>query len=52
MSYDDLYRKILKLLPEAETGEDNGGQLVIYTNKKLDDDRQTVVNFTEDQDRR
>ena len=36
MTFDDLYREILKILPEATTGEDNEGQLIIYTDRMID----------------
>jgi hypothetical protein len=29
---DDLIKAILPILPDAQIGEDNDGQLVIYTN--------------------
>lgn len=31
MTFDELYRKILEILPNATMGEDNEGQLVIST---------------------
>ncbi len=31
MTFDDLYRSILDICPNAEMGEDNDGQLVVYT---------------------
>lgn len=31
MTFDDLMRKVLTLFPDAELGEDNDGQIVIYT---------------------
>jgi hypothetical protein len=30
-NFDELYHAILAILPGAEIGEDNDGQLVIYT---------------------
>ena len=32
IKYEDLVRAISEVLPEASFGEDNDGQLVIYTN--------------------
>jgi len=29
--YDDLVREILDILPNAQFGDDNDGQLIIYT---------------------
>lgn len=34
MTFDDLMREILAILPNATAGEDNDGQVVIYTNLK------------------
>ena len=33
MNYNDLYKTILEILPEATFGEDSEGQIIIYTNK-------------------
>lgn len=40
----DLMAYVLKLLPEATVGEDLDGQLVIYTNKAVDENDR-VINF-------
>lgn len=32
MTFDELMHSILALLPESSIGEDNDGQLVVYTN--------------------
>jgi hypothetical protein len=32
---DDLMKKLLEMLPGATVGEDNEGQLIIYTGKKV-----------------
>ena len=31
MKFDEIMRKVLTMFPDAELGEDNDGQLVIYT---------------------
>ena len=31
MTFDELYEKVLEILPRASFGEDNDGQLIIYT---------------------
>lgn len=31
MTFDEWHREILRVIPYAEIGEDNEGQLVIYT---------------------
>lgn len=36
MTFDELMRAILAILPNAQLGEDNDGQIVVYTNKKQD----------------
>lgn len=33
--FDDLYKQILAILPDATMGEDNDGQLIIYTNLRM-----------------
>ncbi len=35
MNLDDLMGKILQILPLAEFGQDNDGQIVIYTNLEM-----------------
>ncbi len=32
-TFDDLMRAVLAILPDATFGEDNEGQIIIYTNK-------------------
>ena len=32
MSFNELYAKILEILPNATMGEDEEGQIVVYTN--------------------
>jgi hypothetical protein len=34
-TFDELLSAILKILPDAQLGEDNDGQLIIYTNKVM-----------------
>ena len=48
MTYDELMRAILEVLPHATAGEDNDGQLIIYTDMRLSGD--DVVPFEEDED--
>ena len=31
MKFDDIMRKVLTMFPDAELGEDNDGQLIVYT---------------------
>ena len=31
MKFDDIMKAVLNIFPDAELGEDNDGQLVIYT---------------------
>lgn len=42
MTYDELVKAILAILPDATFGDDNGGQIVIYTDLKLGTDRETL----------
>lgn len=32
MNYNELVQQVLNILPSASFGEDNDGQLIIYTN--------------------
>lgn len=36
MTFDDLMRKVLEILPRATLGEDNDGQIIVYTDLTLD----------------
>jgi len=45
MTFDELMRAILNILPNAQSGDDNDGQIVIYTNKKFDSDGETLVEM-------
>ena len=36
MHFDDIYSMVLENFPTAEMGEDNDGQLIIYTGLKSD----------------
>lgn len=42
---DQLMRKVLEIIPDAQFDEDNNGQIVIYTGLKQDDDK--VIPFAE-----
>lgn len=42
MTYNELYEKILEICPNAEMGEDGDGQLVVYTNKRMEGVYETV----------
>ena len=35
MKYNDMVKAILAICPGASFGEDNDGQIVVYTNKKM-----------------
>lgn len=37
---DDLMRAILAILPKASFGDDNDGQIIVYTNFTQDDNGQ------------
>lgn len=39
----DLYRKVEMIFPEMSVGTDNQGQLIIYTNHKLSDDKTLAI---------
>lgn len=41
MTFDDLLRAFLDICPDGEMGEDQGGQLIFYTNLRLNDDERT-----------
>ena len=42
-TFNDMLEIVLQYFPNAEIGEDNDGQLVIYTDKTLEKD--LVVDF-------
>lgn len=43
ISTEELYTAILDLLPMAELGEDNEGQVIIYTNCDYSTDGRSVL---------
>lgn len=48
MTFNEMYSRILEILPDASCGEDNEGQIVIYTNKKEvkdEDGNDVLVDF-------
>ena len=49
MTYDEFYRAILEVLPAAQLGEDNDGQIVVYTDMMIDiyDGTDNVVPFVD-----
>lgn len=47
MKFDTMVGKILKVLPYATFDEDNDGQVIIYTDLKLDKDN-NLVSFDPD----
>jgi hypothetical protein len=38
VTFDELYTQVLAVLPEATIGEDNDGQLIVYTAMRLQGD--------------
>lgn len=44
MTFDDLMRKVLAILPDAQLEEDNDGQIVIYTGMR-ERDNGIVVKY-------
>ena len=44
--YDNLYQKVLRLFPNAQMGEDEDGQLIVYTDMMLDGN-DDVVKYEE-----
>lgn len=49
VNFDQFVRAVLSLLPEASVEEDLDGQLVIYTNLKLNDGGYTVEFDSEEE---
>ena len=35
MDYDEMVKKILEIFPNAEIGEDDEGQMIVYTDLKI-----------------
>ena len=48
MKFNKAVKEILKVFPYATFGEDNDGQVVIYTDKRLDQ-RDNLVDFDLDE---
>lgn len=42
MDMDELFRKILSILPNASFDEDNDGQIIIYTDKRESSDGEVI----------
>jgi hypothetical protein len=36
MTYDEFYKAILAVLPAAQLGEDQDGQIIVYTDMMID----------------
>jgi hypothetical protein len=49
-TFDELYRAILGVLPEATTGEDLDGQLIVYTGLEILEDDSVHYYSPEDGD--
>jgi hypothetical protein len=47
-TFDELMAAVLEILPEATIGEDNDGQLVVYTGLKEVTDWEELARFEED----
>lgn len=47
MTLNELVQYVRKALPNASVGEDNDGQVVIYTDKRLDGEAENLVSFPE-----
>lgn len=47
-SFNDMARKILAVFPDATFGEDNEGQLIVYTDMRVDSNDQ-ICPFIPDQ---
>ena len=45
MTFDELYRHILEVCPNAQTGEGEDGELIIYTGMRVDKDN--VIRWLE-----
>lgn len=43
MNFDEFYSRVLEIMPGAEVGEDNEGQLIIYTNFALNENDEVVL---------
>ena len=46
MTFDELFQKICEALPGASFGEDNDGQIVIYTNLREVGAGEQLAEFT------
>lgn len=50
MTFDEFMSKVVATFPNADVGEDNEGQLVIYTGLQFDKDTRTVERIPEYED--
>lgn len=50
MTYQQLVRAIAKILPNATLGEDNDGQLIVYTNLSEVENEDELVDFDSTED--
>jgi hypothetical protein len=48
MTWEELIEEINKLLPGATFGDDNEGQIIIYTNLKVDHDNEHLVDMDDE----
>ena len=46
-NFDDLCSKVLEILPNASLGEDNDGQIVVYTNLTVIEDDGSIQDMDE-----
>ena len=44
MTFDELRKAILEVLPAAQVGEDNHGQIIVYTDMMIDTTGTSLVN--------
>ena len=47
MTFDELYRAILEVLPAAQLDEDQDGQIIVYTDLMIDTTGTALVNAQE-----
>lgn len=44
MNFGEFMNKVVEAFPDAEVGEDNDRQLIIYTNLQVDPDGESAAN--------
>lgn len=50
MQLDELHRRLIKICPDGEIGEDKDGQIIFYTNLGVDSSGEAVDLLPDDKE--